>query len=644
MRKEPFKSFTLSIPLLVVFGCNKANVNHDLIAMSEEVHANQPVAESYEPIGLENEAKTVDSPVIMLPPIPEDLIPPRPIKAHPTQALIGGGGGGGFVSHFILSDIRSFDGSENHPDDLGKGAEGDNQQILNTTFLPSANFEIRTDIHILATMASALERVLPAKYLDDGNTPDADTLPHPRLVSNTIFAQEGSIKNLAELSQITTIWGQFLDHDMSFAPLGLDKSFPIPPYPDPMTENGVEFFRSLNVESSGNEETPRMQYNLLTSFIDGSQIYGSSKERSDWLRSHRNGEMKISSGKFLPFGLENASSPSMAGLIENPNLSSLADLYVAGDIRANENLALLAMHTIFVREHNRIAKELRAKALLKDDELIFQAARKIVGALLQSITYNEFLPALGIEIPPYQGYDATADPRITNVFSTAGFRFGHTMVAEKIPMKLADGEMSFLPLTFTFFNPSFLDEVTLAGVFGGAANSLSERIDHKIVDAIRNLLFTPPGAHFGLDLAMVNIQRARDHGLPSYVQARSLFDGENYISPELQSLLLTIYPSIEDVEIWVGMLCEPELPGSAVGQTIHDILSMQFAKLRDGDRFFYLMDKDFSSNHMLGKLGFDLKYIENRTLSKIIIDNTELTPNEISDNAFKVPTIPLSVP
>jgi hypothetical protein len=98
------------------------------------------------------------------------------------------------------------------------------------------------------------------------------------------------------------------------------------------------------------------------------------------------------------------------------------------------------------------------------------------------------------------------------------------------------------------------------------------------------------------------------------------------------------------VEIWVGMLCEPELPGSAVGQTIHDILSMQFAKLRDGDRFFYLMDKDFASDRMLGKLGFDLKYIEDRTLSKIIIDNTELTPNEISDNAFKVPTTPLSVP
>jgi peroxidase len=64
----------------------------------------------------------------------------------------------------------------------------------------------------------------------------------------------------------------------------------------------------------------------------------------------------------------------------------------AGDGRLSEQPALISLHIIFLRMHNRIATLLSALNHHWSDERIFQESRKIIGALVQHITYREFLP------------------------------------------------------------------------------------------------------------------------------------------------------------------------------------------------------------------------------------------------------------
>lgn len=69
-------------------------------------------------------------------------------------------------------------------------------------------------------------------------------------------------------------------------------------------------------------------------------------------------------------------------------------LIFIGDLRANENLHLTSMHLIWARQHNRIAATFEELNPHWDDEMVFQESRKLLGAQMQHITYNEFLPLL----------------------------------------------------------------------------------------------------------------------------------------------------------------------------------------------------------------------------------------------------------
>ncbi|MFT5287670.1 MAG: peroxidase [Planctomycetota bacterium] len=321
---------------------------------------------------------------------------------------------------------------------------------------------------------------------------------------------------------------------------------------------------------------------------------------------------------------------------EFPNApSSDPSLFLAGDVRANEQVAQTAMHTLFMREHNYWADQFAAMKL-DDGETIYQFARAIVSVEIQAISYREFLPALlgHGDIPPYRGYRPDLDASISNIFATAAYRFGHTVLSPQLLRLNSDGSTHAagnLALASAFFNPNELISIGLEPYLRGLSKQVAQDVDANVIDDVRNFLFGPPGSG-GFDLVSLNVQRGRDHGLPSYNeirngvrQSRAGEFADITSDPELRTRLSEAYSNVDDIDVWLGLLCEDHVVGALVGPTLHSILVDQFQRLRDGDRFWY-------QSYLPRRIA---RFIETQTLAKIIRRNTEIG-RETPDNVLLV--------
>ncbi|NCY03402.1 MAG: peroxidase, partial [Planctomycetia bacterium] len=400
-------------------------------------------------------------------------------------------------------------------------------------------------------------------------------------------------------------WGQFLDHDIGLTTGAAPReAMPVAvPAGDPSFDPAGTGTATISMSRSAWDPAtgtgtgnPRQQVNSITAFIDGSQVYGSDATRAAALRAFAGGRLRTSAGDLLPFnatGLPNANDAHRV-----PD----AQLFLAGDVRANENPELIALQTLFVREHNRIAADAAARNPGWTDEQLYQHARRIVIAELQKITYDEFLPAiLGAGTPATvalhaaRGYRADVNPGIATEFSTAAFRLGHSMLGEDIQFLADDGTpvRDAMRLKDAFFDPRPVAEVGIDPLLKYLASDRAQEIDTKVVDDVRNFLFGQPGQG-GFDLAALNIQRGRDHGLADYNTVRAAYGLPQLTSfsqvsadPAVQEGLRQAYGTVDKIDLWVGGLAEKHLPGSSLGATFTRILVDQFTRLRDGDRFWY---------------------------------------------------------
>jgi hypothetical protein len=462
----------------------------------------------------------------------------------------------------------------------------------------------------LGSTHTALIRLAGDGFVDGQSAPAGPNRPNPRVISNTLFAQEGLLNDPVGLSDYTWVFGQFIDHDIALTEeIGENLPIPVPMGdPDfdpfnfgtvsiPFTRNRPRFGTGFGI---GN---PRNYDNEITAFVDGSGVYGSEQDRADWLRTFADGKMKVSAGNLLPYntvdGEINGDIDRFAPFMAN-GTGAPGPMFVAGDVRANENPLLAGFHTLFVREHNLQCDRLKQENPDWTDEELYQHARKLVGGIIQSIVYNEWLPTMGVPIEAYAGYDSGVNPQLANSFSAAAFRVGHTLLNGNIRRLDANGEVlagGNLALRDAFFNLSDIEDHGLDPFLRGMAEQTQQMMDSRVVDDVRNFLFGPPGAG-GFDLASINIMRGRERGLPSYNTIRrayglqTLFEFD-FINPDFQvyNTLDELYGGdIDEVDPWVGMLAERAMPGSIFGPTIRKIMEKQFTDLRDGDRFFYLND------------------------------------------------------
>jgi peroxidase len=400
------------------------------------------------------------------------------------------------------------------------------------------------------------------------------TGPSPRYISNRIFNDVGqNILSEHAVSQWGWVWGQFLDHTFGLrnekrgasATIPFDARDRLEGFRDDLPV--IDFARTPRAPGTG-LTTPRQQTNTVTSYIDAFAVYGGTNARLEWLRRGPvNGTMSdnkaslLLPGDYLPHATTRggvASAPAMD--LMGPLTGHQANAVIAGDVRANENIALTAVHTLFAREHNRIVS-LLPSTLSEEDK--FQIARRVVGAEEQYITYREFLPAMGVRLEAYRGYDPGVNATISNEFATVGYRV-HSMVhgelepmapagaygrrqlsafaAEGVQVEPAGRNIKLhVPLGLAYGNPDLLRSVGLGSLLKGLGDERQYRNDEQIDDTMRSILFQipKPGARdpskcgapvvqsrcFSIvqDLGAIDVQRGRDHGMPYYNQLRMVY-------------------------------------------------------------------------------------------------------------------------
>ena len=608
--------------------------------------------------------------------------------------------------------VRSLDGSGNHLEDALRGAAG-----------------------------TAYRRLAPTSYADGvGAVAEG---PNARYVSNRVFADRA--QNLFSANGVTQwawTWGQFVDHSIGLR-AGTDEPLDTPfDATDPLElftdEDGVlRATRSAAAEGSG-ATAPREQLNTVSSYLDAWAVYGGTEARLEWLRegpvdgdlSNNGARLLLTEDGHLPRATERGDAASAPAMERQGQLLGAPDAderqIVAGDVRANENIALTAVQTLFAREHNRVVDRLPTEW---SERRKFDAARRLVIATIQHITYEEFLPALGVHLAPARGYRADVDASVSNEFATVGFR-AHSMIHGEIELETAvdrydrgrlalfrslgietavehDALELAVPLNVAFHRPQLVPALGVGEIALGLAAEAQYANDEQIDNQLRSVLFQLPSALsedpdacldgpalnecFALvsDLGVLDIVRARDHGIARYNDLRAAYglartgsfaaltgeasedfptddplvdafapiddpdildhvtlvdaegraveldseaaDGEavaGFRRTPLAARLKAIYGEVDRVDAFVGMVSEPHLPGSDLGELQHAMWVRQFEALRDGDRLFHLWDP------ALAELARRTGLTWRRSLAEVVVDNTGLDPDEVRPDLF----------
>ena len=315
---------------------------------------------------------------------------------------------------------------------------------------------------------------------------------------------------------------------------------------------------------------------------------------------------------------------------------------------------LASVHTLWVREHNRLATEISAVSPNLGDEETFQTARRILIAEMQNIVYDEYLPvvlgentmkeykiSLSSSHSKKSEYDSKLDPSITNSFATAAYRFGHSMIQGLIKMLSTSNyaqekEFQLRDHYFNMENYLYNQGEGMEQLLAGLINQPAQDMDRFVTEEATNFLFPEVGHNFGSDLVARNIQRGRDHGLPGYNKWReecgmkrikSMSDRPAEVSSSNWRKIKTLYSSPDDIDLFVAGLAEEKVSGGLTGKTFNCIKARQFKALKDGDRFF------FTHKNQAGSFtSKQLKEVRSRRLREIICDNTDIASTR--ENVF----------
>ncbi|XP_059053482.1 peroxidase-like isoform X2 [Achroia grisella] len=533
------------------------------------------------------------------------------------------------------------------------------------TFDGSCNNPVRSS---WGQALTGYKRLLHPRYADGIEQPrravSQKSLPSARMVS--VKLTDNLDKPDDEKTIALAVWSQFVYNDLAHTPVRktvhtkqsircCDNSgfnlipryihpscMPISvPDNDPFFKDKsvscMEYTRSATTYRGDCTFGASEQMNQASHFLDGSHIYGTNGRDAAALRENAGGLLKtskINEEELLPL----APNPTEKCLVENAS----GVCFNAGDVRANIHPWMTSLQSLWVREHNRIARSLATLNPAWNSDKLYHEARRIVVAELQHITYKHWIAALTGKIfdELHEGYDtgynSDVDPTITNPFATTVFHFVNSLLDQDLELLDENNKVvSTSRLMNNYFKPEIVTQKGgLQKILRGMINQNSQRMDFNYDDDLRH--------HWlgGLDVLAIDIQRGRDHGLPGYTQYRTVcgltpattFEQlSDVIQQETVDKLSQLYENPADIDLVVGMMAERALPSSQLGPTATCFLKEQLWRTRAGDRHFYTHADESGSFTKR-----QLSEIKRASLSRLLCDNAGFT--KVQRDVFQTPS------
>ncbi|XP_026813543.1 peroxidase-like [Rhopalosiphum maidis] len=407
--------------------------------------------------------------------------------------------------------------------------------------------------------------------------------------------------------------------------------------------------RTADTSDLGCAIKPVRQQTGASSFLDTSLLYGPDNDTAMFLRKLTDGELKYQLGPKDQVFLPNVENSTQFCNVNNET----AVCYFTGDPRVNQLPDLAVETTSFLRLHNYLCKELKDMNPSWDDECIYQNARRIVIAMYQHVTYNEYVPELlGKEfakanklLPLTEGFDynynKSINPTTITSFTAAAFRSQHSYIQGRRNLVDESGNVtSKILLRNYYFIPEIVQmKDNYDHLSRGLLTQNAQDQDQFFTEEVSEFAFRTPNEKNRLDLVSVDMERGRDYGVPPYnkfrklcglSEAKTFEDLTDQISKKKVNTLIELYEDVDDVDYYVAGLLENRKPGSVLGHTFQCIVGEMFYRWKFGDRFYY------EFGNQTGSFNLDqLNEIRKTTMAYIMCITTNIS--NVQRNAFVVP-------
>jgi len=463
--------------------------------------------------------------------------------------------------------------------------------------------------------------------------------PDPRVISRKLMARD-SFKPAGIINAIAAAWIQFENHNWFFHGNGEpDKVIDIPLRPgDDFPRDPMQIRRTIPMngrEIVDGQRTPVFA-NHETHWWDGSQVYGSGKEKQSEVRTFKDGKVKVNDDGRLPESVH-TKGIDLTGFEEN---------YWSG---------VGVLHTVFAREHNAVCDALKKAYPSFDDQRLFGLGSLVVSALIAKIHTVEWTTCV-LRHPALQiGMNANWYGALGETFKDKIGRVGDSEVLSGIvgsgrdhhatPFSLTEEFVSvyrlhpLIPDDWNFFSlesGEHLTNKTFTEIQGRHTRDFMHSLQmgdlwysmgmasagavclHNYPNALRRL--ERIDGQFN-DLATLDIVRDRERGIPRYNDFREAMHMPRRkriddITPnkEWAKEINEVYNGdVDAVDLQVGMLAEQPPKGFGFSDTAFRVFILMASRRLKSDRFF---TTDFRPE-VYTQVGFD--WVNNSGMKDVLL-------------------------